>query len=127
MTTTATVSHRNLHFILTSVREYAELLTVYDAFACRGRLPPPTLRVRFKLIEGTLQEPGLPLALARYVHHLHVHPRHPSCRTATSLDRENRCRVCLTAVHAEWRESVARSEVAYLCGRCGAVFTPSIA
>lgn len=128
MTTTATTASttRSLRSILAAVREYGELLTVYDAFVCRGRLPPPTLRCRFKLIERALQEPPLALALSQYICHLRYHPRHPSRHTTTTLDRKGRCRVCLTAVHCEWLDSVARLEIAYLCARCGCLFVPTL-
>jgi len=125
MTATTVSSRGDLRSLLATVREYAELLDVYHTYNRRGRLPPPTLRARFKCVEGALQEPGLPLALAKYVHRLHTHPRHPTCRTTTTVDRKNRCRVCLTPVHVEWLASVADCQVAYLC-TCGALFTPTV-
>lgn len=119
MTTAASLS--NLPSLLGDVREFSELLEVYVVFARFGRLPPPTIRLRFKELEARV-----PVPLARYVWHLHEHPPQFGFRPITTLARKGCCRQCGIAVHPEWVASVARGQVVYVCARCAAVFVPPL-
>jgi hypothetical protein len=60
-----------------------------------------------------------------YIHlRIQKNPLNPQS-AITTLTRKGCCSHCQAAVHPEWVEVVARAEIIYLCGGCGAVFVPA--
>ena len=101
---------------LRRLREYVVLYQSYQAFAQQNRHPPLAQRTIFKQCESSL-----PAGLLHYVYWCLTHGHH---NPLTTLDRKGRCTNCKETTHPEWRTSISRGEIIYLCGGCGAVFVP---
>jgi hypothetical protein len=102
---------------LRHLREYVALYQLYKSNTNENQLPPLSHRITFKQCESSL-----PTGLLQYIH---WHLTHGCHNPLTIMDEKGRCSNCKEVTHPEWRTSILRGEIIFVCGRCRRIFVPN--